>query len=197
MKLFALGAFAIATLTAGSALAQAAPSSTQVNHGPALTGVCIYSPARVMQQSTAGQSLRTGMERLTQEVRGELAPYAASIQSEAQALQQGGQAADPDGSRARAWNQRLQEAQQLEQTRDQELRYTDAVQQQQIGAAAAPLIAAAYQEKGCSLLLDRSAVFIGNPAMDITDTVIQRLNQALPTLPAFNRMPVPAELQQQ
>lgn len=197
MKKLALGAFVAATLVAGAASAQtAAPAAPTVNHGPALAGVCIYNPQRVLAQSTAGQSLQTGLQRLAEEVRGELQPYAANIQTEAQQLQQGGQAADPDGSRRRAWQQRLEEAQQLEQTREQELRYTEAMQTQTIGAAASPIIAAVYQERSCSILLDRSAVFLGNPAMDLTDLILQRLNQALPTLPAFNRMPVPAQPQQ-
>ncbi len=196
MKLLALGAFAATALIAGAASAQNAPAQPGVNHGPALTGVCIYAPQRVLVQSTAGQSLQTGLQRLAEEVRGELQPYAANIQSEAQQLQQGGQAADPDGSRRRAWQQRLEEAQQLEQTREAELRYTEAMQTQQIGNAAGPIIAAVYQERNCSILLDRSSVFLGNPAMDITDVILQRLNQALPTLPAFNRMPVPAQPQQ-
>lgn len=194
MKLIALGAFALATLAAGAASAQTA--APQINHGPAITGLCIYSPQRVLVQSTAGQSLQAGMQRLTEEVRGELQPYVTNIQTEAQQLQQGGQTADPDGARARAWQQRLQEAQQLEQTRDQELRYTEGAQAQIIGNAASPLIAAAYQERNCSILLDRNSVFLGNPAMDITDIVLQRLNTALPTLPAFSRMPVPAQPQQ-
>ena len=195
MKSIVLGAFALATLTAGAASAQEA--QTQVNHGPAVAGLCIYNPGRVLTQSTAGQSLRQGMQRLAEEVRGELQPYVASIQTEAQQLQQGGESADPDGSRARAWQQRVQEAQQLEQTRQQELRYTEAVQSQTIGSTAAPLIAAAYQEKSCSILLDSESVFIANPAMDITETVLQRLNAQLPSLPAFNRMQVPAQQQQQ
>lgn len=194
MKLIALGAFAVATLAAGAASAQSA--TPQITHGPALTGVCIYNPQRVLVQSTAGQSLQAGMQRLAEEVRGELQPYAASIQSEAQALQQGGQAADPDGSRRRAWQQRLEEAQQLEQTREQELRYTEGAQSQIIGNAASPIIAAVYQERGCSILLDRNSVFLGNPAMDLTEVILQRLNAALTTLPAFNRMPVPAQPQQ-
>lgn len=195
MKLIALGAFALATLAAGAASAQTA-AAPQITHGPAITGLCIYSPQRVLVQSTAGQSLQQGLQRLAEEVRGELAPYATSIQTEAQQLQQGGQAADPDGSRRRQWQQRLEEAQQLEQTREQELRYTEGAQSQIIGNAASPIIAAAYQEKGCSILLDRNSVFLGNPAMDITDIILQRLNAALPTLPAFSRMPVPAQPQQ-
>jgi outer membrane protein len=49
-----------------------------------------------------------------------------------------------------------------------------------------------YQERGCGLLLDRESVFIANPAMDVTDTVMERLNAALPTL-SFNRLPVPVQ----
>lgn len=195
MKSIVLGAFALATLSAGAASAQEAQAP--INHGPAVTGVCVYNPARVLTQSTAGQSLRQGMQRLAEEVRGELQPYVTSIQTEAQQLQQGGQSADPDGSRAQAWQQRVQEAQQLEQTREQELRYTEAMQTQAIGVAVNPLITAAYQEKGCSILLSRESVFLANPAMDITETVLQRLNAQLPSLPAFNRMQVPAQQPQQ
>lgn len=192
MKMFALGAFALATLAAGSAAAQA---QAPANPGPMIPGVCVFHNDRLLAQSTAGQSVRTGMERLVNEVQGELAPYVANLQNEAQRLQQGGQAADPDGSAANAFRQRAQEAQQLEQMRQQELQYTQQMQIRSIAQAADPLLVAVYQERGCGLLLDRSSVYIYNTGMDITETVIQRLNTALPTL-SFNRMPVPVEPQQ-
>lgn len=188
MKLFAYGAFALATLAAGSAAAQA---QTPANPGPAIAGVCVFHNDRLLAQSTAGQSVQAGMQRLVTEVQGELQPYGASIQAEGQRLQQGGQAADPQGTGRAALQQRIQEAQQLEQMRQQELQYTQAMQMQAIARAADPILVAVYQERGCGLLLDRSAVYIFNPAMDVTDTVIQRLNTALPTL-SFSRMPVPA-----
>lgn len=188
MKLFAYGAFALATLAAGSAAAQA---QTPANPGPAIAGVCVFHNDRLLAQSTAGQSVQAGMQRLVTEVQGELQPYGAAIQAEGQRLQQGGQAADPQGTGRAALQQRIQEAQQLEQMRQQELQYTQAMQMQAIARAADPILVAVYQERGCGLLLDRSAVYIFNPAMDVTDTVIQRLNTALPTL-SFSRMPVPA-----
>lgn len=188
MKLFAYGAFALATLAAGSAAAQA---QTPANPGPAIAGVCVFHNDRLLAQSTAGQSVQAGMQRLVTEVQGELQPYGAAIQAEGQRLQQGGQAADPQGTGRAALQQRIQEAQQLEQMRQQELQYTQATQMQAIARAADPILVAVYQERGCGLLLDRSAVYIFNPAMDVTDTVIQRLNTALPSL-SFNRMPVPA-----
>lgn len=189
MKLIAIGAFALASLAAGSTAAQ---TSGPANPGPALPGVCVFHNARMLAQSTAGQALQSGMQRLVTEVQGELAPYATAIQTEGQQLQQGGQTADPDGARTRALQQRIQEAQQLEQTREQELQYTRAMQLQAVATAADPIVVAVYQERGCGLLLDRESVYVMNPEMDVTDVVIQRLNTALPSL-SFNRMPVPAQ----
>lgn len=193
MKLIAIGAFALASLTASAALAQ---SQGPANPGPAIPGVCVYFNQRVLAQSTAGQAVQTRMEQLAQEVQGELQPYATAIQTEAQALQQGQATipADEMNQRRQQLQTRIQEAQQLEGTRDNELRYTLAEQRRKISEAIEPLLVAVYQEKGCGIMIDRESVFIMNPAMDVTDTVIQRLNAQLPTL-SFNRMPVPAQPQ--
>ncbi len=193
MKLIAIGAFALASLTASAALAQ---SQGPANPGPAIPGVCVYFNQRVLAQSTVGQAVQARMEQLAQEVQGELQPYATAIQTEAQALQQGQATipADQMNQRRQQLQQRIQEAQQLEATRDNELRYTLAEQRRKISEAIEPLLVAVYQEKGCGIMIDRESVFILNPAMDVTDTVIQRLNAQLPTL-SFNRMPVPAQPQ--
>ena len=90
MKLFAIGAFALASLAAGAAAAQA---QAPTNPGPVLPGVCVFHNDRLLAQSMAGQSVQAGMQRLITEVQGELAPYGAILQTEAQTLQQGGQAA--------------------------------------------------------------------------------------------------------
>ncbi len=193
MKLFAIGAFAIASLAASSALAQA---QGPANPGPVIPGVCVYFNQQALAQSTVGQAVQTRMEQLAQEVQGEIAPYATQLQTEYQALQQGASTipADQMNQRRQALQQRAQEAQQLEQTRDNELRYTLAEQRKKISEAIEPILVAVYQEKGCGILVDRESVFIMNPAMDVTPLVIQRLNTALPTL-SFNRMPVPAQPQ--
>ena len=193
MKLFAIGAFAIASLAASSALAQA---QGPANPGPVIPGVCVYFNQQALAQSTVGQAVQARMEQLAQEVQGEIAPYATQLQTEYQNLQQGASTipADQLNQRRQALQQRAQEAQQLEQTRDNELRYTLGEQRKKISEAIEPILVAVYQEKGCGILVDRESVFIMNPAMDVTPLVIQRLNTALPTL-SFNRMPVPAQPQ--
>ena len=184
---------AVAGLVALSAQGAAAQSQL-TNPGPALPGVCVYHNERLLAQSSAGQSLNQGMQRLVQEVQGELEPYGTSIQSEATAIQQLPE--DQRAARVQALQQRIQEAQQLEQTRDVELRYTRAQQINAIATAVDPIIVAVYQERGCGLLLDRESVYVLNPAMDITDTVIERLNSALPSL-SFTRQSPPVQQQQQ
>ena len=193
MKLFAISAFAVASLAASSALAQ---SQGPANPGPVIPGVCVYFNQQALAQSTVGQAVQARMEQLAQEVQGEIAPYATQLQTEYQNLQQGASTipADQLNQRRQALQQRAQEAQQLEQTRDNELRYTLGEQRKKISEAIEPILVAVYQEKGCGILVDRESVFIMNPAMDVTPLVIQRLNTALPTL-SFNRMPVPAQPQ--
>lgn len=185
MKLLAIGAAALVSFAASSAAAQ--------THGPAIPGVCVYFNQQLLAQSTVGQSVQTRMEQLAQEVQGELQPYGASIQSEILRLQNGG-AAVTDADR-QAVQARIQEAQQLEQTRENELRYTLSEQRRLISEAVEPILVAVYQERGCSILIDRESVFILNPVMDITSTAIERLNVALPSL-SFNRLPVPAQAAQ-
>ncbi len=189
MKIIALGAFALASLVASAASAQ---SQGPQNPGPNIPGVCVFFNQQMLASSTVGQAVQARIEQLAQEVQGELTPYATAIQTEVGALQQGGQAADPDGSRRAALQARVQEAQTLEQTRQEELRYTLAEQRRLISAAVEPILVAVYQERGCGILIDRESVFILNPAMDVTETVVQRLNTQLPTL-SFNRLPVPAQ----
>ncbi|WP_339872778.1 OmpH family outer membrane protein [uncultured Brevundimonas sp.] len=191
MKLFAIGAFALASLVASTAVAQTAGPA---NPGPVIPGVCVYFNQRLLAQSTAGQAVQARMEQLSRDVQGELTPYATSIQSEIQTLQTSGASLSEAerNSRSQALQQRIQEAQQLEQTRDNELRYTLGEQRRLISVAVEPILVAIYQERGCGILLSRESVFMMNPAMDVTDLAIQRLNTALPSL-SFNRMAVPVQ----
>ena len=192
MKLLAIGAVALASLV--GATAASAQTAGPANVGPAIPGVCVYFNQQLLAQSTVGQAVQTRMQALATEVQGELTPYATAIQTEAQALQSGGAAipADQMQTRRAALQQRAQEAQQLEETRRNELQYTLSEQRRLISAAVEPILVAVYQEKGCGILIDRESVFIMNPAMDVTGDVITRLNTQLPTL-SFNRLPVPVQ----
>ncbi|MFP5296708.1 MAG: OmpH family outer membrane protein [Alphaproteobacteria bacterium] len=197
MKILATSALAIAAvLFAGSAQAQAQQPTVQ--HGAPIAGLCALNLQGVFARSTAGQGLSARLQELQQEIAGELAPYQQTIEAEDQALSTSG-ASLPEAERqqrTQALQQRFAEFQQLRQTRLQELEYTEFMQRRALGAAVDPIVAAVYQERGCSILLNRAEVFYLNPQMEISELVLQRLNQQLPSLPAFNRMPVPVQQQQ-
>ncbi|SFS73275.1 OmpH family outer membrane protein [Brevundimonas viscosa] len=198
MKILATSALAIAAvLFAGSAQAQAQQPAA-VQHGAPIAGVCALNLQGVFARSTAGQGLNTRLQELQQEIAGELAPYQQTIEAEDQALSGAGASlSDTERQqRGQALQQRFAEFQQLRQTRLQELEYTEFMQRRALGAAVDPIVAAVYQERGCSILLNRAEVFYLNPQMEISELVLQRLNQQLPSLPAFNRMPVPVQQQQ-
>lgn len=195
MKTLAYGAFALTLLCAGQAAAQA---QGPANPGPVIPGVCVFDNERMLAQSTVGVSVRDGMRVLSQQVDGELAPYAQAIESEMSALEQG-QGTIPQqeyAQRTQALRQRIAEAQQLEAQRQRELEYTLNQQLRAVAQASYPIVVAIYQERGCGLLLARQSVIEMNPAMDITDAVIQRLNPALPSL-SFQRMTPPVQVQGQ
>jgi len=192
MKSLAYGVFALALTIAGQAAAQA---QGPANPGPVIPGVCVFHNERLLAQSTVGASVQAGMRRLSEEVSGELQPYAQAIDAEISALEQGRGTLPQEeyAQRAQALQQRIREGQQLEQQRQAELEYTLNMQLRAIAQAVDPILVAVYQERGCGLLLSREAVIEMNPAMDITDAVIQRLNGALPSL-SFTRMSPPVQV---
>ena len=192
MKLSVLASAAAAALAiAGSAAAQPAQPS---NPGPVIPGVCTFNQGRAVGGSMVGQAVSSRMEQLTEAVRAELQPEGSAIEAEATSLQQSraSLAADQFQQRAGALQQRAGAYQQLAAQREAELQYTQNLQLQRIGETVDPILVQVYQERGCGLLFDRAAMFGANPAMDITDRVIELLNQQLQTL-SFDRSPLPQQ----
>ena len=72
------------------------------------------------------------------------------------------------------------------QQRDREVSATEQKAVSRLGQELDPLVRQAYQQKHCSLLLQRSAVVFANPAMDLTPQVGAALNAKI-TQFAFDR----------
>ncbi|MBN8553371.1 MAG: OmpH family outer membrane protein [Caulobacterales bacterium] len=182
---------AVAMALAGAAGAQPAQPT---NPGPVIPGICTFNQGRAVAGSMVGQAVSARMQQLTDAVRAELQPEGSAIEAEVAALQQGQASlpADQFQQRAGALQQRAGAYQQLAAQREGELQYTQGLQIQRIGETMDPILVQVYQERGCGLLFDRSAMFGANPAMDITDRVIELMNQQLQTL-SFDRSPLPQQ----
>lgn len=186
----ALGAL-MALAIAGSAVAQTAQPT---NPGPVIPGVCTYNNERAVATSMVGQSIRARLEQIIAEVDAELQPEATAIQTEAQTLQsqQAALPADQFQQRGQALQQRAMAFDNLRQVRAAEIQRTEQVQISRVAQEIDPILVQVYQERGCGLMLDRSSMYGANPAMDVTDRVIELLNGRLQSL-TFNREVMPQQ----
>ena len=181
---------AAVALTAGSsALAQAAaPAAAAVAHGPPLAGVCVISIENAIGGSTVGKYVDTRMQQIVGQTNAELTGEKNAIDADAKALEARRTTLDQTAldQQASALQIRAGALQRKAQTRDREVSATEQKAVARIGQEMEPLIRQVYQQKACSLLLQRTAVVIANPAMDITPQVVTALNAKI-TQFAFDR----------
>lgn len=182
-KLAAAGSgAAVALMFASAALAQAQPTapaaSAQISHGPALPGVCVFSSARAVGTSSVGKFVGTRMQQIVTQVNSELTTEKTAIDTEAKTLEAGRATMDQSTleQRAAALQVRFNTWQRLAQQRQREVEATEQKAFVRVAQEMDPIVKQVYQQRNCSLLLDRESAMLANPAMDITDTVVAGVN---------------------
>jgi Skp family chaperone for outer membrane proteins len=178
------GAFAQAAAPAAPAAA-AAPA---VTHGPAVPGVCIISYEGVLGVSTVGKYVDSRIQQIVAQVNAELNGEKTAIDNDAKALDARRATLDQNTleQQASALQVRANALQRKAQLRDREVQATEQKAVGRIQQEMAQPITQVYQQRACSLLLQRTAVVIANPAMDITPQVVTALNAKI-TQFAFDR----------
>lgn len=187
----AAGCAAAALSTGAAAFAQQAPAQAAapaVTHGPAIGGVCVLSVQGAIAQSTVGKHVDTRMQQIVQQTNAELNGERTSIENEGKTLDS--QKATLDRTtlerRASDLQVRVNALQRKAQQREREIQVTEQKAVGRVGQEMEPIIRSVYQQRGCSLLVNREAVVIANPAMDITPNVVTALNAKI-TQFAFDR----------
>lgn len=191
-KPFVTGACAAAAaLTAATgAFAQAAApaAAPTVTHGPPVPGVCVVSIENAIGASTVGKYVDGRLQQIIAQVNAELNGEKTAIDNDAKTLD--GRRATLDQNaleqQAAALQVRANGLQRKAQLRDREVQATEQKAISRIGQEMEPLIRQVYQQKACSVLLQRTAVVIANPAMDVTPQVVTALNGKI-TQFAFDR----------
>jgi outer membrane protein len=180
-KKLASGACAAAVaMTAASGAAAQAPAAAApaVTHGPALPGVCIVSIENAIGASTVGKYVDGRVQQIVAQVNAELNGEKTAIDNDAKALD--GRRATLDQNaleqQAAALQVRANALQRKAQQRDREVQATEQKAISRIGQEMEPLIRQVYQQRQCSILMQRTALVIANPAMDITPQVVTALN---------------------
>lgn len=177
------------TTPARPAATPAARAAVPTSPGPVIAGVCILNGPGAIADSAAGRAANTRLQTLTQQVQAELQAQQAPLTTEANAIR-----ALPEAQRApriQALQPRAQAFETLAATRQEELRRTQQRAVQRIEAELQTAVSQIYVQRGCGLMLDRSAITYANPAMDVTAAAITALNTRLPTI-TFERERLPA-----
>jgi outer membrane protein len=178
----AVCALTTALLAAPVAQAQtAAPPPLQ--QGPAIPGLCVISVEAAIGNSAVGKSVDARMQQIIGQVNAELNGEKAAIDTAAKALegQRATLAAATFGQKANALQAQADALQRKAALREREISATEQKAVSRIGSEMDPLVRSAYQQKACSILLQRTAVIISNPVMDITPQVITALDAKIQT----------------
>jgi outer membrane protein len=177
-------AVATAALVGAASLAHAqtpaavtAPEPT-IAQGPVIPGVCILAVDRAIAQSTVGQYVRTRLQQLAQVVSAELQPEDASLSTDAKAFQ--AKEATLDATSRQTQGQALQARatafQQKYELRQREMQATQEKAINRVAQELDPIAQQIYQQRRCSMLINRQGILLANPDMDITQLAITALN---------------------
>lgn len=182
---------AITVSASSAAFAQAAApaaSAPAVTHGPAIPGVCVISLEGAIATSTVGKYVQTRLQQIATQVQSELKAEETALQTEAKTLE--GQRASLDQktfeTRANALQTKAGAFQRKAALRERELQATQQKALGRVGQELDPILRQIYQQNKCGLLLNRDAVVIANPAMDISQPVVTALNAKIQQF-AFDR----------
>ena len=137
-----------------------------------------------LTNSAVGQSVIARLKQLATTVESELKGEATALDNEAKALDAARSTTPQDQweQRALALRQKAQAFDRKRELRARELQATQAKQFDRVDTAIEPILQQIYTERNCSLLLERASLYGANPAMDVTQLVVTRLNGKLTTL---------------
>jgi len=173
---------------AAAKTAPAAPAPITLTTGPAIAGVCIYSGDRAILSSTVGKFVLTRIQTIEAQANAELTAEKNAIVADGKVLE-GQRATLPQEQleqKALQLNQRGQALQRKAQQRGREIEATQQKALSRINDELQPIVRDVFQQRVCSLLLDANSVMLANPAMDITEAAVVKLNAKI-TQFAFER----------
>ncbi len=188
LALMASSVLAATPVPSAPKAAPAAPPAPPIAHGPVITGVCILSVNQAIAQSTVGGYVRTRLDQIVTQVRAELGPEEAGINTDGKALDAAKTTMDQATlqTKAQALQARYQAFQQKADLRQREVKATQDKALNRIAQELEPIAQQLYQSHRCSVLLDKGSIMLANPDMDLTPAAVTALNGKIQQF-AFDR----------
>lgn len=159
---------------------------------PALaqTNIAVINEERVLRESTVGQHIQSRIQAIAEEIDAELTAMSQPLQQETERLNVETASMTPQAvqqrpdlmQRVEALNQQAQQFEATRRVRQQELVQTERQAMRPVYEALSPILEEVVAARNIDILIDRSNLVFAAPATDISDDVIARLNQAVPTV---------------
>ncbi|MCC5996548.1 MAG: OmpH family outer membrane protein [Oceanicaulis sp.] len=177
-----------------AALVLAAAAST----GASAQQILVVDQERALNESAVGRHIAAQLERIGSEMTAELQPLQSAVRAESEALNTEASAMTEEAIRQRPdllerINQLQQDMRNVEvqgRIRQQELAATEQAALQPVIPILQEIMQAVMTERSGVILLDQSVTVMTSGGVDITDTVIERLNARITTTPV-NRVRAP------
>jgi outer membrane protein len=198
MKIFRLTAYSAlagaVVFVSTDATAQAARSSAAaaapaaVAQGPAIAGLCVLSVQQAISSSTVGKYVNDRMGQIVAQVKAELQPEDTLIATDGRALEAKRSSLDANTfqSQAQALQARVNALREKADLRQREVQATEQKALNRIAQELDPIAKELYQQHRCSILVNKEAVMISNPEMDLTSAAVTGLNGRIQQF-AFDR----------
>jgi Skp family chaperone for outer membrane proteins len=202
-KILSRPALAAACFAAGLALASTVAQGQQhpapAPQGAPMPKILVIDRQALLRSSNVGQDIARQVQGYTKAAESQLKGEGEGLRREEQSLQQQVAILAPDvkAQKIRAFEEKQQAFQRRVQQKQNQIRYGVVLAQRQVESVAGPIVQGLMQERGANLLLDRQAVVIGSPGLDVTKVAIDRLNQKLPSVKVQLVDPPAGMLQQQ
>jgi outer membrane protein len=181
----------------GVALAQQAPPApaTPATPGaPTTLTVLVVDVQSLLQNSKAAKMVRQQIEQKRNEYAKDISHQEETLRQERDALQrqQASLSAEAMNQKGREFQQKVNELDRNVQSKRQALEKSNADALEKIQQAMLKIISDIAKDRKSNLVFQRSELVLYDQAFDVTDSVLQKLDEALPTLTVDFVAPVAA-----
>ena len=148
------------------------------------TVVAVVDLQHLMRASRAGQTIESQMESLRQSFADTVTQQEGVLRQEERDLQEQAALLAPDvlAERRRQFEEKVVELQRDVRNRQQGLEQTYAGGVGQVRQVIIDILTQMIEERGIDLVVPQTAVLVGTRTLDITDEVLARLDQELPSV---------------
>jgi Skp family chaperone for outer membrane proteins len=182
--LLAATLLALSAALAGPALAAGATPPPPQAQAPK---ILVIDRSAIMQFSKVGQDVSRQIQGFANQAKNDMAAQSKALQAEGQALQQQVAILSGDAKQKKidAFQAKEQGLQVTAQRKEAAIQYTALKAQQTVSQTLGPIVQTIMQQRGATMLLDKTAVVALNAnaaQFDITQQAIDGLNQKMPSL---------------